>query len=306
MKNDKGNVRYLAVLIIILCLFFLIPADAVTVTDVKMGLISEDHVKDLAQAALIEFVLSGSPEPNADGWEGASIHPEPLIIYDLNGEPLFYQFDVVEHEVPVGTIKIGASRVLPSSIMTIGFKPRYWDSQQLNKNAMEYFSKECPECTLVSTIPVCYSYPKIGQKVVFQNPNNTVLNEVILDAATGEYVERNTAWSYYNGVSESDLKKNRDQWIREELIHGQILSEARSFAIGAALSDQNEKLQKLGESLVRVPEYRSWIDPRFVPSGSADTAGKQGSKYLPLNLHPQESSYFCTVGIGILQESSWY
>jgi len=295
MTIDKGKVRTAGVLIILLLFSLLLPTAAVTVDDVKDGLISRDHARDLAQAALLESALSGNLEPDAESWDEVSLHPEPIVIYDLNGEPLFYHFDVVDDNGFIGSIKIGASSVLPSPVMTVGFGPRYWDPKEPNQEAGEYLSRECPGYTLVSTQPVCYSYPKIGYRIDFHKPNDTASYELIIDAATGESIGRERAWSYYDTVSISNLVKNRDQWTYEELIHTRVLNEASDFGIDGTRSGTKETVKALGESLARLAQYQSWIDERFNSSKSTTQTAKGGSHYLGLTLHPQEKNYYCTV-----------
>ena len=295
MKDYQRRVICAGILSLLILILVIIPASAVPVGDVRDGEISLDHARDLAQSALLESILSGHTAPGPHLWEGASLSPDPLTIYDMNGEPLFYQFDVVCGDDDLGTVRIGASRVLPSPVMAVVLTPGYWDREKLNRDAGEFLTAECPDCTIISAQPVCYRYPKIGQRVIYQEPGSPSPTEVILDAATAEPVEYAFALSYYDMVSARDLVKNREQWIREEQIHAQVLARVQTPGPGAALSERKAALLALGRSLAEIPRFSDWIDSRYTSSLAGSGTAKGGEHYLSLNLHPQETSYYCTV-----------
>jgi hypothetical protein len=65
-----------------------------------------------AKTALYDFVLIGSPGSKSTNWTNATVNPDPFIIYDMNGNKLFYQFTVENNGINIGAIKVAASKVL--------------------------------------------------------------------------------------------------------------------------------------------------------------------------------------------------
>jgi PKD repeat protein len=287
--------RYLShacfILVIICFMSTAAPVLAVNPDEIEAHIISPENARVLADAALLEFVLSGSPGLESGSWEGSGITPNPVTIYDTNGEPLFYQFEVSNAGDPLGGIKIGASRVLPSSVMTIELTPPYWDEEEAEDMAEASLLKVCPGCTIISSEPVCYSYPKIGQRITYARPGSNVTEEYILDTATSHQVTPDSSWSYYGSIEEETVPGNQVAWDEEEAIHRLVLEKAQMYGYSETTTLSQAKMEALRE--LTTPFYKAGSGGAVVlGAGEATTAGK---KVLSINLYPQEKGDWCAV-----------
>jgi hypothetical protein len=90
-----------------LTLCIVIPGAAVNNTQGEENLISPEYARDLAQEVLIVDLDVGIVDEYGDN---PAISDEPQIIYDRNGLPLSYLFEVLDDGIPVGSIWISARR----------------------------------------------------------------------------------------------------------------------------------------------------------------------------------------------------
>lgn len=141
-----------------------------------------------------------------EAWGGYDIEDEPLIIHDLNGQVLFYEFTVTNGKSQVGSIKTSASRVIGSPVVTIEFGPRTWSERKAVERAKQEASKRFPKARLSPPELVCYCYPKLGVRIFAEDKRGR--HGVIVDVADGSVVERLgdgegfAAYSFYDEVAE--------------------------------------------------------------------------------------------------------
>jgi len=289
----SGRYRsHVCLIITVVCLIYTCaPVLAVNPGEIEAQIISPEYARVVAESALLEFVLSGSPGVVSGSWEGSVIAPDPVILYDMNGEPLFYHFDIITDDVPLGGMKIGASRVLPSSVMTIELTPPYWDDEEAEDMAQASLLSICPGCTIISSDPVCYSYPKIGQRITYARPGSEVNEEYILDLATSSQVTQGSSWSYYGSIEEETVQENRVAWDEEEAIHRLVLEKAQVYGYPETTTLSPAKMEALRE--VTATYYRAGSSGAVVlGAGEATTAGKN---ILSITLFPQERGDWCAV-----------
>jgi hypothetical protein len=143
-----------------------------------------------------------------EAWSGYEINKEPLIIHDLNGKILFYEFNVSSGKAQVGSIKASASRVIGSPVVTIEFGPRKWSRGEAIQRAEDEARKRLPHSRLSEPELVCYCYPKLGVRIYGEDDRQHP--SVIVDVADGSVVERVgkgeregfAAYSFYDEVAE--------------------------------------------------------------------------------------------------------
>jgi hypothetical protein len=58
--------------------------------------------------------------PGFEQWHNVEVDPQPLILYDLNGAELFYDFTLRR-------VRAAASRILGSPVFAVEIGPRNWD-----------------------------------------------------------------------------------------------------------------------------------------------------------------------------------
>lgn len=143
-----------------------------------------------------------------EAWGGYEIKDDPLIIHDLNGQVLFYEFTVSNGNEQVGSIKASASRVIGSPVVTIEFGSRKWSRNQAIRRAEEAASQRLPHGHFSDPELVCYCYPKLGVRIYAGGDRGR--SSVIVDVADGSVIERLgkgggeglTAYSFYDEVAE--------------------------------------------------------------------------------------------------------
>jgi hypothetical protein len=155
-------------------------------------------------------------------WTG-EFDTDALVIYDLNGEPLFYEFSVLDAKRVIGRVKTAASRFVGSPVVTIERGPRKWDPASASRLALAVAKKAYPRRGAKALEFVCYSYPKIGVRVELAGEKPA---SIIVDVADGSIVQRfgedelegQCAWSYLESRPESSLDRRLrrfDEYDRE-------------------------------------------------------------------------------------------
>ena len=106
-------------------------------------------------------------------WDGANLNPEPLTIYDLNGERIFYQFWIEKNGEKIGKIRVAASKVLGSPIKYVGTSsPQEIDVPGLVMKANEIVKTNFTGYTIQSTKLICYDGPYFALLAELTNPQN--------------------------------------------------------------------------------------------------------------------------------------
>ncbi len=166
----------------------------------------------LAHAQMaVRRAWAGGIEDMQAGWTG-EFNPEAIIIHDLNGEPLFYEFSVMEGRSETGRVKAAASKLVGTPVVTIERGPRKWDPAKATKLALDAAKKAYPRREAKAQEFVCYSYPKIGVRVELagEKPNSIIVDVAdgsIVQSYNEEEIEGQTAWSYLESCPESALEK---------------------------------------------------------------------------------------------------
>ncbi|PXF54111.1 MAG: hypothetical protein C4B58_16175 [Deltaproteobacteria bacterium] len=96
------------------------------------------------------------------GWERGRINTRPMIIYDLSGLPLFYDFPVRRGRIFEGFIRIVANKVLGDPVMCTQVTSLGWDLLKARKELQKKIVKKYRGFRLRRLKLVCYSYPKIA------------------------------------------------------------------------------------------------------------------------------------------------
>ena len=232
-------------------------------------------------------------------WNKYQIDPEPLVIYDLNGQILFYEFTIKDAKKVVGSIKTAASKIIGAPVVTMEFGERSWDADKATKAAKKQFKKLFPNATVKETELVCYSYPKIGIRVFFNKDKN-----VIFDIASMELIERYASdasddfacRSFYTDISESDARNREKKWD----IADKELEQIRATTPKALQTDVSARdVVKLKDSLLLQP---SWEIPTniMIPATRSKTLrfSPRCSAHECFELVAQQTSVYCAVATG--------
>jgi hypothetical protein len=208
MRIYKTVVVLLALLLAGMAMVPMVSADKASsgldiVTLVDENAISEDTALLSARAAVEDFVNRGALDKY---WDGATITPKSDIIYDLNGKPLFYLYQVENNGKRIGEIKAAASKVVGGAIVTIGPGAGSIDLDSARSHASEIIGKEYKGVEIKSMTLVCYDYPGIGILFRFAVPGSKD-KTLILDAYDLSVIPEAKQVSYYNGIASSDISK---------------------------------------------------------------------------------------------------
>jgi len=233
-----------------------------------------------------------------EGWGGYELDPEPLVIHDLNGQVLVYEYEVMDGKKVVGAVKASASKIIGSPVLTAEFGPRGWDHEKASNKAKEEVKKRYPKSKIIETELVCYSYPKIGVRIYFDDPE-IGSQSLIFDVADLSLVERFgadelegfTAWSFYQEVAEPNASEREQRWEMAD----KELEAARSATpriLDRAFTTR--ELPQVKPTLIPQPY------PIIIPFYSSRTL--QFSLRCPTHncfaLYAQKKNYYCAVATG--------
>jgi hypothetical protein len=97
---------------------------------------------------------------------GGLVVDSPLVIYDLNDEPLFYDFELILDGVAVGAVRTAATAAVGSPVVSVEVGPRRWSLESACRLAREVVARDHPSHTVHAVRLVCYAYPKIAVRAV--------------------------------------------------------------------------------------------------------------------------------------------
>jgi hypothetical protein len=200
-----------------------------------------------------------------DTWNNATVSQEPLIIYDINGKKLFYQFTVEKNGKKIGEILSSADKVLGIAVKQLS-EPSNYNLADSKMQAKKVTEKTFPGFSVQSTKVVCYSYPDMGVMVHIINAKTNEQRDIIYDANSLLIVhqERTSrdgeiyARSYYSDIPESAYKENIAHWEQEDTQVNQIMDSAKS---------KNASIDKI----MSEKESPSLNTAASYPSGCTDT-----------------------------------
>jgi len=166
-----------------------------------------------AMKTMQEFTSSGALNPK---WDGATLDPKPLEIYDLNGAILTYQFTAEKGGMKIGVVDASASKVVGGPVLSIDMNPTNIDGKKIDSKIEEIRNKKYSDYSLLSKKIVSYQYPKLGVLVIFSNPKTGDIKRIIIDTNNYSVVPEEKsriegepgAWSYYDEMSVNQMKEN--------------------------------------------------------------------------------------------------
>lgn len=235
--------------------------------------------------------------PDFEDWGGAEIDPEPLLIHDINGQVLFYEFGVMDGKKMVGYFRASASKIIGSAVPIVGLGPRTWDPGKAGTAAKEKVKKRFPKTKIIKTELVCYSYPRMGVRVYFEDPK-LGKKSLIVDVGDFSFVENfgadelegSTAWSFYREVAEKNAVNNEQLWEQTD----KDLEAAKSATpkiVDSALTAR--ELPKLKHTFIPELEFPisfiSWRTIKF--SFRCNT-------HDCFELYAQKNNWYCAVATG--------
>jgi len=233
-----------------------------------------------------------------DQWGTVELDSDPLVIHDLNGEPLFYEFTAMDGKDQIGRLKASATKRLGATVPTIEMGARPWDPRKGTDNAKKKVKKQYPNARIEDTELVCYSYPKIGVRIDIVD-EKLGRKSVIYDIADTSEVKRfgldelegQTAWSYLDSLDPMQVEGKIQLWDlrdkeREAAIKQTPKLLARAFTLKESVKIRDTLL--VPSDYVYIPFFSSKV-LRFSPRCNTHAC---------FELYGQETSVYCAVATG--------
>jgi len=191
-----------------------------------MNHIPIEKAREYAIDAFVECIYIKTMGNSVD-WSEANLNPDPIDIYDLNKEQLFYQFWVEKKGVRIGKIKIAANKLLGSPIKLVGTaSPEEFDQSLLMMKIQKIASADYPGYKITSQQIVAYDNPSIGLLVELSNIQKKDVKRIIVDPNFNDYLtlplnneQLNVSavtGSYYDSIPKMQIKENVAIWEKEE------------------------------------------------------------------------------------------
>jgi hypothetical protein len=251
------------------------------------------------QHAYLTMRRLGAHGPSELGaWASYTLNPEPIVLHDLNGQELFYVYDVMDDERVAGSIKTSASRTLGTPVPSFELGPRRWDSEKATRMALEKVKELYPKAKSLDTELVVYSYPKIGVRVDLDDPE-LGRQGLILDVSDLSVVERfgsdelegQTAYSFYREI----VAPQAEERLRRYKLSDRELDAAREV---------NEKILASKITARELTEIKEALLPKidliafpFISSRVIQYAPRC-TPHDCFELYGQQTSVYCAVATG--------
>jgi hypothetical protein len=255
--------------------------------------------KDTVRNANIQVNLEiFTKTPRTEEWMGSKLG-RPTLVYDINGQPLFYDYPLITtRRKNVGLIRTSANRLLGESILSTIVGKAPWNWAEANRKVTEIIEKK-HKGKVESLTPVCYAYPRLGVKAEWSEKGER--RETIYDIADQSVVPP----SVKPGI----------RGVGAISMYGQIQKEKTS-----ELLEIHKERQSIHEELVRrvdFPLERSLKKYEYAELQKAYAVVLQffTTKILTLcthnyshecfNLHGQENGYYCVPATGQMILDFW-
>ena len=221
-------------------------------------MIAPDELFEHATLGVLKNAAAGLP--GLEGWVAGAVRKSPVTIYDINGQPLFHDFEVGRGSEVFGNVRVAASTVIGTGVVSTEIGTRAWDYAVAVKKLTPKVKKELAGLKLLPPKLVCYSYPKLG--VMFEADGPQGRSRIIYDVASlGRIPEKPSrsdtegcfAWSYYDSLTDADRKQRLTRFKKAEQDRVGIPVKLRKKILTArALTSIVEELQlKLRQNITR-------------------------------------------------------
>lgn len=132
-----------------------------------------------AHALAAAQALDGSPTLGARSWAKVAVG-DPVLVHDLTGAPLFYDFPLHVAGEPVGAVRAAATAAVGAPVIAIETQPRQ-SPEILQRRVAEAWTTLNPDARIDTSRLVCYAYPKVAVELQLAAPERASL---LLDPVT--------------------------------------------------------------------------------------------------------------------------
>ncbi|MBI4997943.1 MAG: hypothetical protein HZC22_13840 [Rhodocyclales bacterium] len=253
-------------------------------------LVPNEQLVEHATLGVLKNAAAGLP--GMTDWLAGAVRKEPVLIHDINGQPLFHDFEVARGSRVFGTVRVAASTVIGAGVVSTEIGPRLWDYASAVRKLTPTARKDLAVTRVSSPKLVCYSYPKLG--VMFEADGPQGRTRVIYDVASLERVpdapprgamEGCFAWSYYDALADDDRKTRIARFKKVEQDRGGIpLKLRKQIATARTITPIAEELKlKLRINVTRLLQYCTHY------------ASDHARSHHCFSLHGQQVNDYCAV-----------
>ena len=225
-------------------------------------MIAKDELVEHALIGVLKNAACGMPELTR--WLTGTVRKTPLTIYDINGQPLFHDFEVARSGEVFGNVRMAASQVVGTGLVATELGPRSWNYDDAVKKLTPRVKREFAGSRLSAPRLVCYSYPKLGVQFDVDGPQGK--SQAIYDVSSLARVpakpqdgdrEGFYAWSFYDALSDADRKQRVTRFKKVQADRDSVPAKLRSEIVAArSLSAVADKLQiKTRQNVTRLLQY---------------------------------------------------
>jgi hypothetical protein len=200
---------------------------------------------NLSLAAFWSFTIDGpySSDPN---WTSAALDPEPVILYDINGKPQYYEFYLRNGGTIPGYFWTGANKLMDHGVFRLYQGAPSYNHSQIAQDAEKIVKTRYPDYPILSNTPALYSggYPHLCAMVTIRNTSSGANERIIVDAFTHEivpdhpsedYKGHEYAWSYLDSIPQSEYITRIAQWELQDSNASRMVEYAMAQGIDVQL-----------------------------------------------------------------------
>jgi hypothetical protein len=285
----------IAFTIMLLMLVAFVPAVSAQGNDYS---ITTEKALEHANAYILAFIATAADDFGK--WEGASIDPKPMELYDINGQKLYYEFSVYKNSNLIGRIDIGADKTLGSSLRRIEIDPKPYNAAEVMRKSIETSKNSYPTGEIKSTKMVVYDYPKIGAMTTVKDKTTGVEHRIFADAYTLDAIsdkpateKANGVWSMYEQVVKNKADENLKDWQKSDQLTKSVEQQANDVGININVPATGEDIKKLSNKLS--------ANSKIILSASSS------SRYWlsTVPLYHQEKAYYCIPATAQMIAAYW-
>lgn len=126
-----------------------------------------------ARAVAAARALDGNLTLGARSWATVDAG-DPVLVHDLTGASLFYDFPLHVAGEPVGTVRAAATAAVGAPVVAIETQPRQ-SPEDLQRRVAEAWATRNPDVRIDTSRLVCYAYPKVAVELQLAAPERASL-----------------------------------------------------------------------------------------------------------------------------------
>jgi hypothetical protein len=205
-------------------------------------------------AAFWSFTIDGpySSDPN---WTSAALDPEPVILYDINGKPQYYEFYLRNGGTITGYFWTAANKLMNHGIFRLYQGAPSYNHSRIAQDAEKIVKTRYPEYPILSNTPALYSggYPMLCRMLMVRNTSSGANERIIVDAFTHEivpdhlsedYKGHEYAWSFLDSIAQSEYTTRIAQWELQDSNANRVVEYAlaQNIDVRLPLTPQNASI----------------------------------------------------------------